>query len=632
MFVLKKIFSLFTNNRFPLVFSFFSLLYFQIYTPQTYNKQLFIQDDEYILAPIVNAKDFFSIYSGEVIDIQPVRDLTYWIDLKIQPYFTFNTYKMTNLIIWYLCFVLIYFMFVGFNETYKIQISKIACLVIAGIILMHPSMSIPIAWISSRKHLLAFMFILLATTLHLRFLRNNLKRFFFFSQLAFVLSLLSHVIYAPWCLWVLYTMYDFKLLKNVRMFAFPFICCFLGALITLSNYFFYKSLYQKLNFATIQGINVGYTRETILMPLLSFGRYFINFVDFGSSNILYHIKTIPNYIGAVFFLTFVLLCLKKFKLPIIRSLMILFFCSSLTFTFFILGTFVQNYYALFITTIFFFTSYILFFNSKYNVPHLRNLLSYFIVTFFVLELYSTNHLATLWKKNIDILGYFKEQENIADTKFWYASEKVFSQLRSEQIPSADFFVETTQLLIDLKPEVHFFFAPGKVSNNMAFKTYFGFLNLFVNTPYISMKTKDEIVEKICNPMIIYCNFFGGFVQYHNNKKNLAEQSYVQFLQKLYRILEHESKEGLYFVNHSFRQIWKLYMDMVINIPEFYEMTFPEFNKIVDLIIKNKIDIPLYNPDSNVKLQSKTSLEILEYLKIHKDTSSTSCVFTHKSLK
>lgn len=628
----QKLNILFYKHRLSILFIFVTIIYFGIYLPQTYNKQLFIQDDEYILAPITSAKDFISIYKGEVIDAQPIRDLSYWIDFKLQPIFHFSTFKMTNLLIWYFCFLLIHFLLLAFKETYNLSVSGIACLIIAALVLLHPSMSIPIAWISSRKHLLAFFFILLATIFHLKFLKSGSKWYFAFSQFAYVFSLLSHVIYAPWCLWVLFTTYDFGLLRNFRSLAFPFICCLSGATISIGNYLFYKSLYLKLNLVNIKGINVEYTKETMYMPLLAFGRYFINFIDLGAANILYNIKTVPNYCGAFLFLLFLFLGIKNFKLPIFRSLFVLFLSVTLTFTFFILGTFVQNYYALYMTTIVFFSCYLMYSKSKYNTPAFKTLFSSLVVSIFILEIYSSNYMATLWKKNIDILRYYKDQDDIADTKFWYLSEKVFSQLRSERIPSADFFLETTQLFYELRTDIEIFASPGKVSNNMAFKTYYGYLNLLVNNPYINLKTKNDIIGKICHPMIIYCNFFGGFIEYHLNKKELALNSYVLFLQKLFRILEHESSKTMFFVNYSFRQQWKLYMDMIINLPEFHEKTLPEFKRIIDLVIERNMDLPLYNPKPlNNSSKPAGQQLILNFLKLDNKISNTSCVYTHKSL-
>lgn len=602
------------NQRLTILFSLVvCFLYFFIYVPQTYNKQFFIQDDEYILAPIFKANSFLEIYKGEFVDIQPVRDLTYWLDYKMQPYFNFSTYKMTNLLWWFSCCILTLVFFRVFSRVYNLQVPSFIFLFLFSIILLHPSMSLPVAWISSRKHLLAFFFILLASIYQLKFAEKLNKKHFIYAQLFYVLSLMSHVIYSPWCLWAGYILYQFGHLNKFKKYSYPFITMALGGIISLVNVLFYKNLYKKLNLSTVTGINLTYNFDTLSIPILAYGRYFYNYLNLLSVNVYYVVYSYASFVGVFIFIVYLYFMKRNFHKNEIKSLLLLFFCSSFSFTFYLLGTFVQNYYSLFITCIVFFSVYLIYKEIKLS-KKTRQFFTAAIILFFISEIVVTGYLGSLWKKNLNILSYMMHREDIKETKFWYLNENIYSQIRTGSIPKKEFFFETTSLLFELKDEASSMATPGKISSNMAFKAYYGYLHLLVNNPYINFKIKDEIIKKVCAPFIIYCNFYQGVVNYNLDKLDLASKDYGAFFDQLYRILDHETSHNYYFINTGFYKQWKVFIDFAINIPVVFESNKAIFNKLMDLIIERKINISLMNEIKGNQISVSSWQEWIEGIK------------------
>ncbi len=61
-------------------------------------------DDKFLLGgveKIQNVKDYINLFnSGKILDLQPVRDLSYFADFKIKSIIPSYPFHLTNLILW----------------------------------------------------------------------------------------------------------------------------------------------------------------------------------------------------------------------------------------------------------------------------------------------------------------------------------------------------------------------------------------------------------------------------------------------------------------------------------------------------------------------------------------------------
>jgi len=149
------------------------------------------RDDQSLLTPLLQvhspASYFEAWRKGLVLDVAPVRDATYLADTAASRLLHMPTYTFTNFILWlvFVALALSLFSALGFgNGALWLLTIVLAC---------HPAYAVTVAWIASRKHLLAGVFCLAAT---LSFVRRQRG-----STAWYVLSVLSHPIYLLWPLW-----------------------------------------------------------------------------------------------------------------------------------------------------------------------------------------------------------------------------------------------------------------------------------------------------------------------------------------------------------------------------------------------------------------------------------------------
>lgn len=124
---------------------------------------------------------FSSIY---VSNYQPITILSYLIEyqiFKLSP----SGYHTTNLIIHLLNVVLVFYLIYIITE--NIFVSFLVGLFFG----IHPTRVESVAWIAERKDVLSAFFLLLSLILYLYFLKKKTLKFYIFSILSFLLSLLS---------------------------------------------------------------------------------------------------------------------------------------------------------------------------------------------------------------------------------------------------------------------------------------------------------------------------------------------------------------------------------------------------------------------------------------------------------
>ncbi len=179
-------------------FVFFSinLIFFGfLYRDYWFTDPVLMRDDLTLLSPFNNLRDFDEyirlVLNNTILDVQPVRDLSFWMNLQFQKLAGFPFFHVFNFLIFFTSIILFrnLLKLLGFNAG-TIYLSLI-------IYSVHPVMVSATGWISARKHSLALVFILLAL---LSFLRE--KKIRYMTLVWFILSALSHQIFILFPLWL----------------------------------------------------------------------------------------------------------------------------------------------------------------------------------------------------------------------------------------------------------------------------------------------------------------------------------------------------------------------------------------------------------------------------------------------
>jgi hypothetical protein len=156
-----------------------------------------------------------AVKDNTILDFQPVRDLTFYANIKLIEWTGFSTFHLTNLIF----FILSIFLFTKLLEALGFSRKQIVCSSI--IYAAHPIMVSSVGWISARKHMLALIFILLSLLEYVKQKKVTIK-----SIIYYLLSILTHQIFILLPLWILIH----AKIKNIKIELGKFlIMSFLGA-------------------------------------------------------------------------------------------------------------------------------------------------------------------------------------------------------------------------------------------------------------------------------------------------------------------------------------------------------------------------------------------------------------------
>jgi hypothetical protein len=228
------------------------LVAFLTYFPLLFSFNLVNPDAQYIFPLLDNLNgigDYFqALFTFQTLDFQPIRDLTFFIDLKFFQLFQFNTSIWQNLFWWVCACVVI-------NRILKIifpLLNNWFVFVITLAFMVYPLFSQTIGWGVARKHLLAFFFTVLLTEIWLR------KRSMFSGKEAilistlFACSVLSQPISVLWPCWALahLLLLQRQLFKSSLKIFVPLGLIMIS--VVLINYFYYETSPVFLsNFKTI---------------------------------------------------------------------------------------------------------------------------------------------------------------------------------------------------------------------------------------------------------------------------------------------------------------------------------------------------------------------------------------------
>ncbi len=239
-----------------------------------------INPDAQIIIPHIESFDRLVDYlkallSFKTFDIQPLRDLSLWLDIKIYHSLGYNSFVLHNLLIW----ILIVHQVTQIIRTSSLQIDSVKITLIGAGFLVYPLFSQAVSWGMARKHLLSIYFILLATKFILEKNRTPYRIVFFY-----LLSVLSHPIALGWPLWA--TCYQWlNKDRNIRSWTPLFIVLALMLVMFGVTYSYYDSSQLFKNFfgeRTVEIFNLpdkvlslGHYSFQIFFPYLLSYRYFL---------------------------------------------------------------------------------------------------------------------------------------------------------------------------------------------------------------------------------------------------------------------------------------------------------------------------------------------------------------------
>lgn len=273
-------------------------------------------DDFALLDPlrtIQTLEDYLNAWSSNLIlDLAPIRDLSYWIELKLEYVLGFRNSQWVNLIIWYLTLVSLSKLLTLCKIRKTIQYLTLTW------IGLHPVIHSSIFWTSGRKHVLSALWI----TLGLYFLIKaghqdppaKKRHALTLSGISYLISLNSQPINIGFPIFAL-----LWITKKSRLFKKPEIyylisISILGMFYGLLNFLYYTSP----AYLTRGGIYAPKFRPESLSQvkerILIIGRFFYQILTpIKPSVISYNIQGIESQIGLVLLLFFVIFMIKFWK-------------------------------------------------------------------------------------------------------------------------------------------------------------------------------------------------------------------------------------------------------------------------------------------------------------------------------
>ncbi|MAZ48784.1 MAG: hypothetical protein CME65_09480 [Halobacteriovoraceae bacterium] len=285
-----------------------------LWTPLTHPPLMV--DKEAIIDPLTTIDSFYPDYknlllSGKIYDFQPLRDLSLYLDLKIDDLLNWShTGTITNLIIFYLTLILLFKIFLHFFD-------KKSAIFLASIFLTHPLYFFCYIEITQRKHILSFLLIL-ATYYIL--LKGKSEKKYLLSYFFYFLSILSHPINALIPAWF-FSQEKKPFSKKTFLSYVPFATLFL--LIYFTNDYLYRNIHS-----TREGVNYSNLEFIPEQIIYSIGLHFRQFFFPISFSNFYSLGNISVLIFSFAPITYVLYVYKRHKknmIFLVLPLIIIFF-------------------------------------------------------------------------------------------------------------------------------------------------------------------------------------------------------------------------------------------------------------------------------------------------------------------
>ncbi len=268
-----------------LFFSFIIIVLFITYSRLIISDSLLDYDDKLLINPLLkikNIRDYFNfVLTGKILDLQPIRDLSYLFDIQIKKKFSNYSYHFTNLLIWFLSLIESYRILKFFNRNYLIRFLLISLLA------FNPLTAVSVSWIAARKHLLAYFFILIATRYFLQYFKKLRLKHIIFICLNYLLSCLSQPLLVFWPLSVVFYYYIKKIKINFKLLLPLF---FIAIVIISLNLYYYSHNYLLASMGVSKFVST--LENPIGYLLLEIGRYLYQLLN------PFSVLPTPHYTGS----------------------------------------------------------------------------------------------------------------------------------------------------------------------------------------------------------------------------------------------------------------------------------------------------------------------------------------------
>lgn len=283
----------------------FWLLVIGSYIPSLINQHRFFMDDEVLLRPIEQMNSILEYPPSFLLDIQPVRDLSYWIDTNLSKAIGFETYHLTNTLLY---FGIVFVVTLITQTLFSTSFSFFVPIVLFG---LHPLNTTTVSWISGRKHLLSVFFIMCSTYLFITYRKSRPKLCLSLTGLFYLCSILSHPINVLWPVWA--TAYSWAKDKQESFKKNAMLFC---GLLIIGIFLIVVSLKYYDNIPGIaKRVSILPSLATFSVAPMAIGRYFFNiFLPF-KLNLFYSLGSFTNFFGIGIFSLFLLALYRNKKNP-----------------------------------------------------------------------------------------------------------------------------------------------------------------------------------------------------------------------------------------------------------------------------------------------------------------------------
>lgn len=252
---------------------FFSVCYSLLYSNYLIKDPILGRDDVLLILPLKNISSFGgyieAVKNNTILDFQPIRDLSFFINIKLIEWAGISTFHFTNFVLFFVTI----FLFMKILDV--LGFSKRQILFSSLLYTAHPLMISSVGWISARKHTLALIFLLLSL---IDYIKN--KKITNKSIAWYTLSILSHQIFILFPVWIFIYSKVNRMIIHVRRFLLMsflgFLVLFLGILKTFyleMGNVTYKYYHWSENISRY-ALSVGRSVIQILFPVSISGDYF----------------------------------------------------------------------------------------------------------------------------------------------------------------------------------------------------------------------------------------------------------------------------------------------------------------------------------------------------------------------
>lgn len=168
-----------------------------LYGPLIPQARLLERDDQRLVEPLRHLDGpgayVDAVRGGRILDVQPVRDLSYWLELRFEAATGLTPFHATNVLLWLVLVALVHRLLAVRHQGFELWLLVL-------LFAVHPVFVGSVAWVAARKHLLSAVFTLGASVLVVRASRVSVGRAAAAAGL-YTLAVASQPITLLWPLW-----------------------------------------------------------------------------------------------------------------------------------------------------------------------------------------------------------------------------------------------------------------------------------------------------------------------------------------------------------------------------------------------------------------------------------------------